>query len=57
MHKKQTHFEQVPLDTIKKIIDEDIRQQSQRKTPAKANAERLEEALLLEGAAVPSGGR
>jgi hypothetical protein len=54
MLKKQTHFEQVPLDAIKKIIDEDIRQRSQRKTRAKRKAKILEKARLERD--TPSGG-
>jgi hypothetical protein len=55
MPKKQTHFEQVPLDTINKIIDEDPRQRSQRKTRAERKAKILEKARLERAA--PSGGR
>jgi hypothetical protein len=57
MPKKQTQFEQVPLETIKQIIGKDFRQRLQRKTSDKPNAKTSEEALVPEGDATSSGGR
>ena len=54
MQARQTHFEQIPLEAIKKIIEEDALTKS---NPApELDVERLEE-LLLAGAGDRTGGR
>jgi hypothetical protein len=47
MQKNKTYFEQVPLDAIKKIVDEDCCRRSKVETPADSKAEALEEEILL----------
>jgi hypothetical protein len=50
MPKQQTHFEQVPLDAIKKIVDEEIREQSKLELSAKPKVKTSREELLLAAA-------
>ena len=48
MQNKQTYFEQVPLDAIKKIVEEESRRPSKVEKPANAKVEAVEEEPLLE---------
>lgn len=57
MQKNKTYFEQVPLDAIKKLIEEDSRRQSKVETPANSKAEAIEEDFLPAAANCHAGGR
>ena len=48
MQNKQTYFEQVPLDAIKKIVEEENRRPSKVEKAANAKVEAVEEEPLLE---------
>ena len=50
MQNKQTYFEQVPLDAIKKIVEEESRRPSKVEKPANAKVEAVEEEPLLDAA-------
>ena len=56
MQKKNTCFEQVPLDTIKKIIEEDHRRQLKVGKPADSRLQRGEDDLLMVATGAHPGG-
>jgi|HubBroStandDraft_6_1064221.scaffolds.fasta_scaffold2338793_1 hypothetical protein len=56
MQKRQTHFEQIPLDAIKQIIDGEILQKT-KPEPAPQIHVRTAEELLLAAAGDRTGGR
>jgi hypothetical protein len=57
MQKNRTYFEQVPLDAIKKIVEEDIRRQRTVQKPLNPEAEAVEEEILQTAANYRAGGR
>jgi hypothetical protein len=57
MQTSKTYFEQVPLDAIKKIVEEDIRSQTKVQKPVSPRAEAVEEEPSLAGANYRAGGR
>ena len=57
MQKNRTYFEQVPLDAIKKIVEEDIRRQRKVQKPLNPEAEAVEEEILQTAANYRAGGR
>jgi hypothetical protein len=56
MQKNQTHFEQVPIETIRGILEEDA-QQLKLETPTKPEPKIVEGTLLPAAAGTRSGGR
>jgi hypothetical protein len=56
MQKNQTHFEQVPIETIRRVLKEDV-QQLKLETPTKSEPKIVEGTLLPVAAGTRSGGR
>jgi hypothetical protein len=56
MQKNQTHFEQVPIETIRGILKEDV-QRLKIETPTKSEPTIVEGALLPVASGTRSGGR